>query len=211
MSETKINLNLNQNSYFLAKKGLLGGRRISLTINGNTCPNSYLCKDDDEFNSLIQQIKSLVSLLNSADFFDQIEYISKAEVSLFESEEFQNLRYALSGDVVFIGTYPDITLNVRQGFPGYKLNVKANGNEILCSAASLNFVTRKLEIKGFDKQQNRKIETIYCSYKQTELLRKIIRVYYLNRLELVTQFMNFSLSISDNIIKSALTKGLFKQ
>lgn len=211
MSETKINLNFKQNSYFLAKKGLFGGRRISLTINGNTCPNSYLCKDDDEFNSLIEQIKSLATLLNSNSVFEPIDYISKAEVALFESEEFQNLRYAFSGEIEFCGNYPDITLHVHQGFPGYKLKVKANGFDILCSTATFNFATRRLEIQGLDRQQIRRKETIYCSCQQTELLRKIIRIKYLNNIEWVTRFMNFSLSITDDTIEKALSEGLLKQ
>lgn len=211
MSETKINLNFKQNSYFLAKKGLFGGRRISLTINGNTCPNSYLCKDDDEFNSLIEQIKSLATLLNSNSVFEPIDYISKAEVALFESEEFQNIRFAFSGQIEFSGTYPDITLYVHQGYPGYKLKVKANGFDILCSLATFNFATRKLDIRGLDQQQNRRKETIYCSSQQTELLRKIIRIKYLNNIEWVTRFMNFSISITDDTIEKALSEGLLKQ
>lgn len=210
MSEIKINLNFKQNSYFLAKKGFLGGRRISLTINGNACPTAYICKDADEFSSLIQQIKSLASLLNSATSIDHIDSISTAEISLFESEEFKNLLFVFSEHIEFSGTYPDITLYVRQGFPGYKLPIKANGFDILCSAASFNFSTRKLNIRGFDRQQNLRNETIHCSYPQAELLRKIIRADYLNRIEWVTRFMNFSPMIGDNTIKSAVAQGFLK-
>lgn len=93
MAEIRIPLFFNRDSYWIAKESLFGGKSIALVINRIFQPNSYRCKDASEYNYLIGQLRSLASFLNSSNVSD---CISQYEIDIYNSEEFEDFRYALN-------------------------------------------------------------------------------------------------------------------
>lgn len=209
MAEVKIPLLFVQNSYWLAKDSLFGGKSIALFINNQKQQNVFSCKDASQYESLIKELRSLASLLNSTPITD---VISNSEIEISESEDFINFSYALHGYINFSGSYPSLVMEANQGFPGYKLPVKINGDTIICSRAKFNFTNCQLNVEGYVKgTSNFREEFMFVPREYKEVLRKLLRASYLSRIELVSRFMNFSPMINDSTIANGIRNGYLRK
>ncbi len=209
MAETKIPLLFSQNSYWLAKESLFGGRTIALFINNQKQPNLFNCKDSFQLEYLIKELKSFSSLLNSTPITD---VISNSEIEISESDKFLNFRYAVNGFLSFSGAFPNLVIESVHGFPGYKMPVKINGDTIICSRAKFNFSNCQLDVEGYVKgTSDFHKEFMFVPREYKEVLRKLLRASYLSRIEWVSRFMNFSPMINDNTIVNGIRNGYLRK
>lgn len=209
MAEIKIPLLFAPNSYWLAKESLFGSKTIALFINNQKQPNIFGCKDSYHYESLIKELRSLATLLNSTPMTD---VISNSEIEISKSDKFLNFRYALNGFLSFSGSYPNLVIESSHGFPGYKMPVKINGDTIICSRAKFNFSNCQLNVEGYVKgtvEFHKEFMFVPREYK--EVLRMLLRASYLCRIDWVSRFMNFSPMINDNTIVNGIRNGYLRK
>lgn len=205
MAEVKIPLLFAPNSYWHAKDSLFGGKSIVLYINSQKQQDTFRCKDQNQYEGLIKELKSLASLLNSTTKKD---VISNSEIAISESDKFLNFRYALNGFMSFSGSYPHLVIESTHGFPGYNIPVEINGDTIVCSRAKFDFSNCEIKIVGRVKNTNDfRSEFMIVPREYKEMLRKLLRASYLSRIVWVSRFMNFSPMINDNTIEVGIKNG----
>ena len=113
----------------------------------------------------------------------------------------QNILISLSGWQLFIKQkYPHLDIQSVHGFPGFKHTVEFEGKAILCSNAFVVFDSKYFEIQGHNKNSHEfEVYSDTLSYKEMELIRKLIRADLLNRIDFVSRFLKVSFSFKTSI------------